>query len=218
MNVSAFHGEREIEAPSQILAFRVYNMPTVSTFSTLRLFVSTNCKPPSCGHRSRMAMGSGRAREARRPPPPHAAGPHSPPPPRIERRSASSPHPLPAQLAARRQACPPPPPTPQPAAAAGCAPHAWPADMQSSRDSHRARPRRLVSLKISPQIKSNQIKSQPLPHRSSPNPPSNAPPPPPGAFGPLQKGGGFAYKREETSPPCSKDSSHGFHTDVKWMQ
>ena len=54
-------------------------------------------------------------------------------------------------------ACPPPPPGPR--AWTGSASHAWPADMQSGRDSHRAPPRRPVSLKIGPQIKSNQIKS-----------------------------------------------------------
>ena len=57
----------------------------------------------------------------------------------------------------------------------------WPADMQSRRDSHRAPPGRPVSLKIGPQIKSNQIA---LPHPLSlfpslPNPPPFFPCPPP---------------------------------------
>ena len=51
---------------------------------------------------------------------------------------------------------------PRSAGAAGSALHAWPADMQSRRDSHRAPPRRPMSLKIGPQIKSNQIESNQL--------------------------------------------------------
>ena len=74
---------------------------------------------------------------------------------------------------ARRQACPPP----RPADAAVCAQHAWPADMQSHRDSHRAPPRRPVSLKIGPQIKSNQINSPKLPPLPSPPLPPLPPPP-----------------------------------------
>ena len=58
----------------------------------------------------------------------------------------------------------PPPPLP---------PSQWPADMQSRRDSHRAPPRRPVSLKIGPQIKSNQI-PPPLP---PPAQASRCPPP-----------------------------------------
>ena len=73
-----------------------------------------------------------------------------------------------------------------------------------------------MSLKIGPQIKSNQIKSNQIKSEPSPNldPPPNSPsrPPPPhrpslnpppfGAFGPLLLGG-VAYKSEETSPPCT---------------
>ena len=103
-------------------------------------------------------------------PPPAKPAPHAPPPstrpyppPSADAHGAPpSPPPLPSlppcltRPAARRQACPP-----GPADAAGCAQHAWPADMQSRRDSHRAPPRRPVSLKIGPQIKSNQTPSTP---------------------------------------------------------
>ena len=58
----------------------------------------------------------------------------------------------PPQPAAWRQACPPPPPR---ADADGHCMHGQP--LCSRRDSHRAPPRRPVSLKIGPQIKSNQI-------------------------------------------------------------
>ena len=99
------------------------------------------------------------------PRPPHPPPPSLPPPP-SGRRATSSPLPLLAQPAARRQACPP-----WPADAAGCAPHARPADMQSRRDSHRAPPGRPVSLKIGPQIKSNPY---PYPYPSpAPNPRPN---------------------------------------------
>ena len=131
----------------------------------------------------RLVTGRGQGAGARRPPPPpqvlkcigvaappppppasnRAWGPaeaSAPPPPPSGRRATSSPLPLLAQPAARRQACPPPPP-PRPTDAIGCARHAWPADMQSRRDSHRAPPRWPVSLTIGPQIKSNQIKSPP---------------------------------------------------------
>ena len=74
--------------------------------------------------------------------------------------------PTPGHPAARRQACPH-----RPTGAAGSALHAWPSDMQSCRDSHRAPPRRPVILKIGPQIKSNQI----LPPTPPPRP--NCPPP-----------------------------------------
>ena len=75
------------------------------------------------------------------PPPQHDARVSLPPPP-----SSTNP----------RHGDRPAPPPPRPADAAGCALHAWQADMQSRRDSHRAPPRRPVSLKIGPQIKSNQ--------------------------------------------------------------
>ena len=131
--------------------------------------------------------GGGRARSlyATPPSPPHPAAehgalprpPHPPPPqpaspPQRAARDPLPPSPLLAQPAARRQACPP-----WPADAAGCALHAWPADMQSRRDSHRAPPGRPVSLKIGPQIKSNQIPPPPPPRPSS-RPPPNCPPPP----------------------------------------
>ena len=48
---------------------------------------------------------------------------------------------------------------PGPRARTGHALHAWPANMQGRRDSHRAPPKRPVSLKIGPQIKSNQIQA-----------------------------------------------------------
>ena len=59
-------------------------------------------------------------------------------------------------------ACPP-----GPRAQTGRAWHAWPADMQSRRDSHRAPPQAACEPQGRP---SNQIKS---------NPPANPPPPPP---------------------------------------
>ena len=90
-----------------------------------------------------------------RTPPPRPTPPPQPvTPPQREVRDLLPPPPLLTQPAARRLACPT-----QPADAARCAPHAWSADMQSRRDSHRAPPKRPVSLKIGPQIKSNQIKS-----------------------------------------------------------
>ena len=84
-----------------------------------------------------------------------------------------SPSPLLTPPAARRHASPPPPP--RPADAAGCALHAWPADLQSRRDSHRAPPKAACEPQDRPsnQIKSNQI--VPPPH----NPPVPAPVPPP---------------------------------------
>ena len=121
--------------------------------------------------------------------------------------------PLPAQPAARRRACPPP----QPAAAAGGAQHAWPADMQSRRDSHRAPPGRPVSLKIGLQIKSNQIKS---PHPTLPTthpplsplpepPPSDAPPPPP-PKGPSAHfyWGGESRTKARRRPPRVRNQPH----------
>ena len=63
----------------------------------------------------------------------------------------------------------------------GCA-HAWPADMQSRRESHRASLRRPVSLKIGPQIKSNQNQ---IPDPPPPQAPPRTPPPP---WGPSANG------------------------------
>ena len=80
-----------------------------------------------------------------------ASGGPAPPPPAC---THCPPFPPPSLPEAWREACPPPP---GPWTRTGCAPHAWPADMQSRQDSHRAPPRRPVSLKIGPQIKSNQI-------------------------------------------------------------
>ena len=48
-----------------------------------------------------------------------------------------------------------PAPSPSTRAQTGRASHAWPADMQSHWDSHCAPPRRAVSQKLGPQIKSN---------------------------------------------------------------
>ena len=81
--------------------------------------------------------------------------PSLPPPP------PPSHHPPPRPTRGTAASLPPPPP--QPAAAAGGAQDAWPADMQSRRDSHRAPPGRPVSLKIGLQIKSNQIPATPPP-------------------------------------------------------
>ena len=144
------------------------------------------------------------------PPPPHAC---DLPPSRMR----ASPSPLPPPHPTRGTATGlPPPPPPRPAVAARCALHAWPADMQSRRDSHRAPPRRPVSLRIGPQIKSNQIKSNqikshmdpppnrpsqpPPPHLPSLNPPLQSPPPPLGAFGPLLLGGGSRIKARRRPP------------------
>ena len=80
------------------------------------------------------------------PPRPPCPPPLPPPPPSRMR----VPPPLLTQPVAQRQACPP-------ARGRGCALHAWPADMQSHRDSHQAPPKRPVSLKVGPQITSNQI-------------------------------------------------------------
>ena len=106
------------------------------------------------------ATGRGQTAVARRPSPP----PSRPPPP--------SPHPPPRPTRGTTASLPPPP-----AAAARCALHAWPADMQSCRDSHRAPPGRPVSLKIGPQIKSTpsptlwsnfQVSGRPANSRASP--------------------------------------------------
>ena len=73
-----------------------------------------------------------------------------------------------------------------------------------SSGSHRAPPRRPVSLKMGPQIKSNQIK---CPTWDPPQPtlPTAPPPPPPMApprgLRPTSTGGGVAYKSEEMPPP-----------------
>ena len=85
------------------------------------------------------------ARRAGHRPPPRAAGLCTPPRPCGDgaRRpspppSSPPPHPLPRPTRGTAASLPPPPP--QPAAAAGGAQHAWPADMQSRPDSHRAPP------------------------------------------------------------------------------
>ena len=93
----------------------------------------------------------------------------------------------PPPLPARGAGWPAPPP-PGPRMQTGRASHAWPADMQSRGESHRAPPRRPVSLKIGPQIKSN--------------PPSKAPTPPPlGGLRPKVSGGVSWHPDPSSHPP-----------------
>ena len=93
---------------------------------------------------------------------------------------------------ARRQASPT-----QPAGAAGSAQHVSPADMLSRGDSHRALLRRPLSLKIVPQIKSNQIPEPPLPY-----PPSQTSPPK-GASGRQLVWGVVGLQNRAPPPPPS---------------
>ena len=86
---------------------------------------------------------------------------------------------------------PPPPPVAAAPRPTGSCPDPWPADMQSRWNSHRAPPRRPVSLKIGPQINCGALwgcvgggrgggaRSQPPSNGSCPDPPSRPHPPPP---------------------------------------
>ena len=122
------------------------------------------------------------------PPPLPRRGPRPPFPPLAAECARRPPPPLLTQPEAWRQSFPPQGPQTQ----TGSALHAWPADMQSHRDSHKAPPRRPVSLKIA--LRSNQIKSPltphtpplPFPHTSPPYLPPYLPSPPLTPFGSLR--------------------------------
>ena len=109
--------------------------------------------------------------------PPHPSSPHRDPP-----SPPSPPLPPPPPRPSRGTAIGLPP---RPADAAGSALHAWPADMQSRRDSHRAPPRRPVSLKIGPQIKSNPYPPHPYPPHPTSHPTTLYPTPPHPTTAPL---------------------------------
>ena len=120
-----------------------------------------------------------RGRRGHRPPPPPGRRVCAPPRGPAATGRCDPPPPPPRPTRGTEASLPPTPP--QPAAAAGGAQHAWPADMQSRRDSHQASPGRPVSLKIGLQIKSNQIPYSPLSPPPTPTPylPPLTPPYPP---------------------------------------
>ena len=88
-----------------------------------------------------------------------------------------------------------PPPPPGPRTRTGCAWHAWPANMQSRQGSHRAPPRRPLSLKIGPQIKSNHIPPR--------NPPLPIPPLPARVLRPTVSCGVDSVETRGFTPPPS---------------
>ena len=157
---------------------------------------SSPTPPNQCGHARRWRASPHPGLQA-------PGGGPAPPRPAAERGALPSPPPPPPQRAARDLLPPPPPrptrgtatglppPPPRPADAAGCAPHAWPADMQSRRDSHRAPPQdRIKSDQPPPPSHPPTHPPTPFPWLVVPTEPLDLP-----CFASLRRGGGGGWHK-----------------------